>query len=246
MGTSSHSGRIVLVTGASRGIGRAVAKAFAGEGAHVIAIARPRSKSLLEELDDEIRAAGGEPPTLVPLDLKDGAAIDALGAAIFERWGKLDVLVGNAALLGSLGPLGHIDLKEWDQVMAVNVTSNWRLVRAMDPLLRASDAGRAVFVTSGVTRSFPAYWGTYSVSKAALEALAHTYAAEVEKTDIRVNMINPGPIRTAMRAKAMPGEDPETLPAPDQIAPLYLELGSPDCSRHDESVNFYEWAKIAR
>jgi NAD(P)-dependent dehydrogenase (short-subunit alcohol dehydrogenase family) len=218
------SGKIALVTGASRGIGRAMALMLAREGAHVIASAR--TVGGLEELDDEIRKAGGA-ATLVPLDIKDSEGVDRLGAAIFERWQKLDVLVGNAGILGKLSPIGHIDPSVWADVMATNVTANWRLIRSMDPLLRQARAARAVFLTSGAAVNFRAYWGAYSVSKAGLEALVKTYAAETATTPLRVNLLNPGPIATKMRAAAMPGEDAATLPSPDALAqaalPLFLD-----------------------
>jgi NAD(P)-dependent dehydrogenase (short-subunit alcohol dehydrogenase family) len=217
------AGRIAVVTGASRGLGRAAALALAKEGAHVIALARTQGG--LEELDDEIKKLGGS-ATLVPADLKDFAAIDRLGAAIFERWRKLDILVANAGVLGKLTPLAHVDQKVWDEVMAVNVTANWRLIRSLDPLLRASEAGRAVFVSSAAAQKCLAYWGPYSISKAALEAMVKTYAAEIATTAARANCFNPGPTRTRMRAQAMPGEDPMTLPAPEdgatQIVPMCL------------------------
>ncbi|MGL4323558.1 MAG: SDR family NAD(P)-dependent oxidoreductase [Beijerinckiaceae bacterium] len=223
---SSLQGRIAVITGASRGIGRAAALAMAKEGAHIIALAR--TSGALEELDDEIRAAGGESATLVPVDLKDFDALDRLGAAIHERWGKLDILFGNAGMLGPLSPLGHVPPKEWDTVMAVNVTANWRLIRSLDPLLRLSDAGRAVFVSSGAAHSCRAYWGPYAVSKAAVEAMARTYAEETrELTAVRVMLLNPGPLRTKMRAAAMPGEDPLTLKTPDDLAPHIVRLCSP-------------------
>lgn len=228
--------RIALVTGASRGIGRAAALAFAETGAHVVAVAR--TQGALEELDDEIRARGGAPATLVPLDLKDMAALDRLGAALHERWGKLDVLFGNAGILGDLTPLGHVDPKTWDTLMAVNVTANWRLIRSLDPLLRASDAGRAIFVSSGAAHKCTAYWGPYSVSKAALEALARTYAAETVETPVRVMLVNPGPLRTRMRASAMPGEDPETLRTPDDLAPHIVRLASPEWSETGKLYDF--------
>ena len=228
--------RIALVTGASRGIGRAAALAFAEAGAHVVAVAR--TQGALEELDDEIRARGGDPATLVPLDLKDMEALDRLGAALHERWGKLDVLFGNAGILGDLTPLGHVDPKTWDTLMAVNVTANWRLIRSLDPLLRASDAGRAIFVSSGAAHKCTAYWGPYSVSKAALEALARTYAAETVETPVRVMVVNPGPLRTRMRASAMPGEDPETLRTPDDLAPHILRLASPEWSETGKLYDF--------
>ncbi|MGH6855824.1 MAG: SDR family NAD(P)-dependent oxidoreductase, partial [Aestuariivirga sp.] len=192
--------RIAVVTGASRGIGRAAALALAKEGAHVIALARTQGG--LEELDDEIGKLGAK-ATLVPADIKDFDALDRLGAAIFERWKKLDILVGNAGILGKLTPLAHVDQKLWDEVMAVNVTANFRLIRSLDPLLRASEAGRAVFVSSAAAQQCPAYWGPYSISKAALEAMVKTYAAEIATTPVRVNCFSPGATRTRMRATAM-------------------------------------------
>lgn len=217
--------RIAVVTGASRGIGRAAALGLAEAGAHVIAVAR--TVGALEELDDEIRAKGGA-ATLVPLDLKDFAGIDRLGAAIFSRWGKLDMFLGNAGLLGAITPLAHLEPKVWDDVMTVNVTANWRLIRSLDPLLRRSDAGRALFLTSGVTNLFLPYWGAYAVSKVALEGLVRTYAGEVAQTKVRANLVNPGPLRTKMRAQAMPGEDPNTLRTPDALVPDLVRMLSPD------------------
>lgn len=216
--------RIAVVTGASRGLGRSIAVALAREGAHVIAMARTTGG--LEELDDEIKAMGGS-ATLVPADIKDYAAIDRLGAAIFERWKKLDILVGNAGVLGKLTPVAHLDQKVWDDVMAVNVTANYRLIRSLDPLLRASDAGRAVFVTSGLARKCWPYWGPYSISKAALEAMVKTYAGETATTSLRVNCFSPGATRTKMRATAMPGEDPETLPHPDEVGAQLVPMCAP-------------------
>jgi len=228
--------RIALITGASRGIGRAVALAFAREGAHVIATAR--TQGALEELDDEIGQLGGS-ATLVPLDLTDSAGIDRLGAAIFERWGHLDILVANAGILGDLSPLGHISPGDWDAILAINLTANWRLIRSFDALLRQAEAGRAVFVSSGAARNFKAYWGGYAVSKAALEALVKTYAAELENTStVRVNLINPGPVRTGLRAKAFPGEDPQTLPTPDDLAPLFVTMSAADYDQNGVVVNF--------
>jgi NAD(P)-dependent dehydrogenase (short-subunit alcohol dehydrogenase family) len=218
------AGRIAVVTGASRGIGRAMALALAQAGAHVVAVAR--TEGALTELDDAVKALGGT-ATLVPLDVRDGPGVDRLGGALYERYGKLDIFVGNAGVLGKLSPLGHVEPKTWDEVMAVNVTANWRCVRSFDPLLRRSDAGRAVFVTSGAAVKCLAYWGPYSVSKAALEALARTWAAETANTPVRVNLLNPGPIRTRMRAIAMPGEDPETLPPPETLAAAALPLFAP-------------------
>lgn len=221
-------GRIALVTGASRGIGRAVALELARAGAHIIALAR--TQGALEELDDAIRAEGSE-ATLVPCDLKDFEALDRLGAVIYQRWGKLDILIGNAGVLGSLTPLSHVDPREWDEVLAVNVTANWRLVRSLDIPLRTSNAGRAIFISSGIahTADTRAYWGPYAISKAALETLARTYAAETDTTSqVKVMIANPGPLRTRMRAHAMPGEDPETLKTPEDFAPSLLALCSPD------------------
>ena len=221
-------GRTALVTGASRGLGRAASLALADAGAHIIAVSRTIGG--LEELDDAIKAKGGE-TTLVPFDLTDGDAVDRLGAAIHERWGKLDMLFGNAGQLGILTPLTHLDVEMLEQTMAVNLTANWRLIRSMDPLLRQSDAGRALFVTSGAARNCRPYWGVYSVSKAALEALVRTYAAEMKSTHVKANLIDPGPLRTAMRAKAMPGEDPATLPEPESVTDSIVEMLSPGFDR---------------
>jgi NAD(P)-dependent dehydrogenase (short-subunit alcohol dehydrogenase family) len=214
-------GKIALVTGASRGIGAATARALAREGAHVVALAR--TSGGLEELDDAIRAEGGA-ATLVPLDLKDYAGIDRLGGVLHERYGRLDVLVANAGILGVTSPLPHIEPKVFEDAVAVNVTANWRLIRSLDPLLRASPAGRAVFMTSGAAFRIRAYWGAYAVTKAALEVLARTYAAETERTNVRVNLFNPGATRTRMRATAMPGEDPMTLPTPEEVAETVVPL----------------------
>jgi NAD(P)-dependent dehydrogenase (short-subunit alcohol dehydrogenase family) len=191
----------------------------------------------LEEADDEIKAAGGS-ATLVPLNLKDFEAIDRLGASIFERWGKLDAFLANAGQLGVLTLLSHLDPKVFQDLIDVNVTANWRLIRSLDPLLRRSDAGRALFVTSGAARKHTPFWGGYGMAKAALESLAFTYAAECASTNVRVNLINPGPMRTAMRARAMPGEDPNDLPPAQTIAPLIAELLSPSCTRNGELVSF--------
>jgi NAD(P)-dependent dehydrogenase (short-subunit alcohol dehydrogenase family) len=218
-------GKTALITGASRGIGAAAAEQFAAAGAHVVAVAR--TVGGLEELDDKIKAKGGT-ATLVPLDVTDYEGIDRLGGAIYERFGKLDVLVGNAGMLGPLSPLGHIDPKQWDNVFAVNVTANWRLIRSMDPLLRASDAGRAIFVSSGAATNVRAYWGPYAISKSALDTLVRTYAEETKNTPVRANVFNPGSTRTKMRAQAMPGEDPMTLPSAEEIAALILKLADPD------------------
>jgi NAD(P)-dependent dehydrogenase (short-subunit alcohol dehydrogenase family) len=216
--------RVALVTGASRGLGASAAVALAKEGAHIIAMARTQGG--LTELDDEIRRVGVS-ATLVPADIRDFDAIDRLGAAIYERWKKLDILVGNAGLLGKLTPLAHADPKMWDEVMAVNVTANYRLIRSLDPLLRASDAGRAVFVTSGLAQKCWAYWGAYSVSKAALEAMMKTYAAETATTSLRVNCFSPGATRTVLRAAAMPGEDPGKLPPPETVVAQLIPMCAP-------------------
>ncbi|MEA2951038.1 MAG: hypothetical protein QOJ96_558 [Alphaproteobacteria bacterium] len=218
------SNRIALVTGASRGIGAATALVLAKAGAHVLAIAR--TVGGLEELDDQIRAAGGS-ATLVPLDITDTPAIARLADALNKRYGRLDILIGNAAIVGSSSPLGHVEPKIWDSVVAINVTANWHLIRYLDPLLQKSDAGRAVFLTSGAASSAKAYRGPYSVSKAALDVLARTYAAETASTPVRVNLFNPGPTRTRMRATVMPGEDPATLPKPAQVAAKILDLCLP-------------------
>lgn len=232
--------RVALVTGASRGIGRAVARALAREGAHVIALAR--TQGALEELDDEIRALGQQ-ATLVPCSLEDGDALDRLGAAIYERWGKLDIFVANAGLLGTTTPLSHIDPPMWEKVMAVNVTANYRLIRSLDALLRASDAGRAVFLSSGAVHhdTMAAYRGLYTVSKSALETLARTYAAETATTSaVKVMVVNPGPLRTKMRAAVMPGEDPMTLKTPEEFAPKLVPLCRPDWTETNCIYDFPE------
>lgn len=223
------TGRVAVVTGASRGIGEAAALALAKAGAHVVAVAR--TVGGLEALDDLIKAAGGT-ATLVPLDLKDYPGIDRLGAALYERFGRLDMLLANAGLLGAITPLHHLDPKVFEEVMAVNVTANYRLIRSLDPLLRQSDAGRALFVTSGATRRCRPYWGAYSASKAALEALVRTWAAEVATTALKVNLLDPGRVRTRMRAQAAPGEDPLTLPEPATLAPAILRMLSPGTTEH--------------
>jgi NAD(P)-dependent dehydrogenase (short-subunit alcohol dehydrogenase family) len=218
------TGRVAVVTGASRGIGYFIAKELAAAGAHVIAVAR--TVGGLEELDDEIKAAGGN-ATLVPLDLADMAGIDRLGGAIHERWGKLDVLVANAGILGVIAPIGHVEAKVFDKVMLLNVTATWRLIRSVDPLLRLSDAGRAIVMSSGAAHSARAYWGPYAASKAAVEAMARSWADETKNLSLRINCVNPGATRTAMRAQAMPGEDPATLPHPSEIAKWIAPLASP-------------------
>ena len=198
VGTGRLAGRVALVTGASRGIGAAIARAYAKEGADLVLVSRTTGG--LEELDDEIRGISGKSSLLVPLDLKDFDAIDRLGAALYERYGHLDVLVGNAGILGTLSPLGHIAPKEFQEVMDLNLTANWRLLRVMDPLLRQSEAGRAIFVTSGAAKGPRAYWGTYAISKAALEMMVGIYAQEIQQTKVRANLIDPGRARTRMIA----------------------------------------------
>ena len=227
--------RIILITGASRGIGYAAALNLAKQGAHIIATARTQGG--LEDLDDAIKADGGL-CTLVPMDLKDYDAIDRLGAALNERFGRIDGLFANAGALGDITPVPHVTPKTWDNVFAVNTTANYRLIRSMDPLLRASDAGRALFVSTSVAQTPRAFWGAYGASKAALETFVSAYAQEVSVTNLKVNLLNPGATRTAMRAKAMPGEDPATLPAPEELAPLIAEMLSPDYSKTDEIVVF--------
>ncbi|MBF9234026.1 SDR family NAD(P)-dependent oxidoreductase [Microvirga alba] len=235
------SNRVAVVTGASRGIGRAAALALAEAGAHIIALAR--TQGALESLDDEIRAKGSS-ATLVPVNLKDLDALDRLGAAIYERWGKLDIVLGNAGILGELAPITHVDQPVWDEVMAINVTANYRLIRSLDPLLRASDAGRAIFVTSGAANKCNAYWGVYSISKAALNALVLTYAAETVTTPIKAMLINPGPLRTSMRRAAMPGEDPLTLKTPEDLAPHILKLALPSWSETGKIYDFTQDGKV--
>ena len=233
----SQEKRIALVTGASRGIGRALALELAQDNAHVIALARSQEK--LEALDDEIQALGGT-ATLAPCDITDYAALDRLGATIFERWGKLDVFVGNAAILGPLSPLAHVEPKDWDRVMAVNVTANWRLIRSLDPLLRNSGQARVAFLTSGVAHraDMKPFWGPYAISKAALEALARTYAAETRGDGVTVMLASPGPLRTQMRAQAMPGEDPQILKTPEEFAKKCLALLKPEWQ---ESARLYDF-----
>ncbi len=220
--TQRLAGKIALITGASRGIGAAVARKYAEEGAELILVAR--TVGGLEETDDAVQRIHGKPSTLVPLDLAKGDQIDALGAAIHQKFGRLDIVVGNAAILGSLSPVAHADPKMWQQVIDINLTANYRLLRSLDPLLKQSEAGRALFVTSGAAKAAFAYWGAYAVSKAGLEMLVRTYAAENAKTPVRANIIDPGIVATAMRAQAFPGEDPAVLPAPDKIVNLFVDL----------------------
>lgn len=226
-------GRIALITGASRGIGAAAAKRLAAEGAHVVLAAR--TVGGLEEVDDAVKALGGS-ATLVPIDLRQMEMVDALGAQVFERFGRLDILVGNAAILGSLSPLAHASPSEVDDVFTVNTIANYRLLRACDPLLRRAPAGRVIMVTSGAAAAPIAYWGPYAASKAAMEHLTLTYAAEVKQTNIRVNLLDPGAVRTRMRAKAFPGEDPASLPTPEQISDWFVTLSGNDAP-HGKRIN---------
>jgi NAD(P)-dependent dehydrogenase (short-subunit alcohol dehydrogenase family) len=233
------AGRIALVTGASRGIGRASAQALALAGATVIASAR--TQGALEELDDEVYAATGRRVVLMPFDLTDGDAIDRVGAALYERFARLDILVHAGAILGLMTPVSHLGPKEWNRVVAANLTAPYRLIRSLEPLLRQSDAGRALFFSSGVAANPRAFWGGYAATKAGLEALVRCWADEIENTPVRAGILNPGPVRTKMRAEAFPGEDPATLPEPSELAPLVLELVRPDLTPPTQTVNFQDW-----
>lgn len=237
--TGRLAGRVALVTGASRGIGAAVAARFAAEGARLILTARTTGG--LEETDDAVRKAApdGAGATLVPLDLRKADEIDLLAPAIAQRFGRLDVLVGNAGVLGTLSPMAHFEPKVWDEVFAVNVAANWRLIRALEPFLRAAPAGRAVFVTSGAAAAVVPYFGAYAASKAALEMMVRTWAAETTKTALRVNLLDPGIVRTRMRAQGFPGEDPARLPGPETVAGAFVDLADPACDRHGEVVRCY-------
>lgn len=231
--TKSLQGKTALITGASRGIGASAAKILAKEGAHVILIGR--TVGGLEAVDDEIKSFGGK-ATLMPLDLFKLDDLDALGPTLYQHFPKLDIFIGNAAMLGTLAPLGHLKPDEWQKVMDLNITANFRLIRTLDPLLKAAPNGRAVFVTSGITQDLKAYWGEYAVSKVALEALAKVYASECANTNVKVNILDPGRVRTAMRAQAYPGEDPQKRPHPDDIAPYFLKLVGDDCVMNGETL----------
>ena len=231
--------RIALVTGASRGIGRAAALALAAAGAQVVAVAR--TPGALEALDDEIRKLTGQPATLVPMDIAEGGGLDQLGQAIHQRFGRLDVLVHAAAILGPMTPVAHIEPSAWDRVVAVNLTASYRLIRSVEPLLRASDRPRAIFLTSGRAARPKAFWGPYGVTKAGLEHLVRTWADELEQTSIRAVLLDPSVMRTRMRAEAMPGEDPDILPDPSEIGPLILELAQVDLGHPTASVVFSDW-----
>lgn len=241
--TKSLKGRIALITGASRGIGYEAALGLAKAGAHVIALAR--TVGGLEELDDEINAAGGS-ATLVPLDIMDFDAIDRLGGSIHERWGKLDILLGNAGILGEITPLAQIKPALFEKLFAINVTANYRLIRSMDPLLQASDAGRALFMTSGSARTIKAFVGPYSASKAALEALVKAYAAENRLTNVCANLVDPGTLRTNMRAQYAPGENPDTVAAASEIVPSIVDLSSSNTLENGQIFDFpsQSWLKI--
>jgi NAD(P)-dependent dehydrogenase (short-subunit alcohol dehydrogenase family) len=227
------AGKIALITGASRGIGAAVAERFAREGAHLILAGR--TPGGLEEVDDRVNAAGGS-ATLVPFDLREFIKIDELAAALYQRYGRLDILVGNAGEFGTFSPLGHIDPKLWQEVVDLNLTANWRLIRAMDPLLRAAPAGRAVFVTSRLARDALPYYGPYAVSKAGLETMVRIYAGEIARTNVRANLIDPGTVRTRLRARIFPGENPETVAPPETVTDAFLDLAVPECLGNGEVV----------
>lgn len=239
---TSQTGRIALVTGASRGIGRACALGLAKAGAQVIACAR--SKASLEELDDEIFAATGQHATLIPFDLTDGDACDRLAAALYDRFGRVDTLVHAAGILGTLSPVTHHEPKDFDKIVTTNLTASWRLMRALELLLRQSETGRAVFFTTGkgITQG-RAFWGPYGATKAALETLVRTWNDELEITKVRATLLSPGPVRTRMRAAAYPGEDPMSIPHPDEIVPLMLELADPARTPPGDVVDFRDWQK---
>ena len=228
-------GRNVLITGASRGLGAALARRFAREGATVILLAR--TQGALEELDDAIRMETGHAAVLVPMSLLDSDTIDQVGATIYQRFGRLDVLIGNAGTLGSLSPLGHIDPPVWNEVVGVNATANYRLIRSLDPLLRRSGSGRAIFTGDSISEENIPYWGGYAASKAMLRSIVLTYAGEMRTTSVRVNLVEPGVMRTRLRATAFPGEPPEKSPPPESVVDTYVELALPSCTRHGEIVH---------
>ncbi|WP_293677242.1 SDR family NAD(P)-dependent oxidoreductase [uncultured Phenylobacterium sp.] len=239
MSESPLKDRIALVTGASRGIGHACALALAAAGAHVVAVAR--TQGALEALDDEIKAATGQPATLVAMDLAEADGLDQLGLALHNRFGRLDILVHAAAMLGPMTPVAHIEPKHWDKVVALNLTASYRLIRAMEPLLRASEHPRAIFLTSGRAIRPKAFWGPYGVTKAGLEHMVRTWADELEQTKVRAVLLDPSIMRTRMRAEAMPGEDPANLPDPSEIGPLIVELAQADLGLPSASVVFSTW-----
>lgn len=231
------AGKIGLITGASRGLGAAIAERFAGEGAHVVLVAR--TVGGLEETDDRVRAVGGS-ATLVPLDLRYFIKIDELAATLYQRYGRLDILVGNAAMFGSFTPMPHLDPALWSEVLDLNLTANWRLIRAMDPLLRAAENGRAIFVTTELAHSALPYYAAYAVSKAGLETMVRTYAGELGLTRVKANLIDPGPRRTRLRAHIFPGENPATVPPPETVTDAFVELAVPECDRNGEIITAAE------
>ena len=237
--TQLFTDKIALVTGASRGIGKVSALALAAKGAHIVATAR--TQAALEELDDEIVEATGKRATLVPLDLTEGDSIDQLGGAIHQRFGRLDLLVHAGAMLGGLSPVGHVAPKQWDKVIATDLTASFRLIRSMEPLLKAAGTSRAIFLTSRLAVAPRAFWAPYAASKAGLEALVRCWADEVEHIGIRAVLLDPGPMRTRMRAEAYPGEDPMTLPAPEEIGPLVVELAAGEHGLPNAAVTFASW-----
>jgi NAD(P)-dependent dehydrogenase (short-subunit alcohol dehydrogenase family) len=226
-------GAVALVTGASRGIGAATAIELGRLGAHVVIVARTQGG--LEETDDAIRAFGSS-ATLLPLDLREGGQIDAIGPSLFQRFGRLDVLVHAAGVLGKLTPVGHILPDDWAEVVAVNMASSWHLVRTCDPLLRLGPAGRAVFLTDSRARAPLAYWGAYGATKAGMEHLVLTWASEVRTTRLRVNLFDPGPVRSRLRSSAFPGEDPASVPPPETVAAAIADLCLPGEQRHGEVI----------
>ncbi|KQW71834.1 oxidoreductase [Phenylobacterium sp. Root77] len=237
-------GRIALVTGATRGIGRECALALAKAGAHVVAVGR--NQGALESLDDEIKEATGQTATLVPLDLLKGDDIDGLGLAIHQRFQRLDILVHAAAILGGLTPVSHIDPPMWDRVVSANLTATYRLIRSTERLLRESDAGRGIFFTSGRVERPKAFWGAYGATKAAVEHLVRTWADELENTTVRAALVDPGAMRTKMRAEAMPGEDPMDLPHPSEIGPLIVELAQAQLGLPTSNVRFSDWQSAGK
>ncbi|WP_375607713.1 MULTISPECIES: SDR family NAD(P)-dependent oxidoreductase [unclassified Bartonella] len=230
----SLHGRVALITGASRGIGYYLALELAARGAHIIALAR--TVSGLTELDNQIRKKGAH-ATLVPLDLHHMENIDALAISIAKRWKKLDIIVANAGILGTLSPIAHIENMVFEDVFQINLISQWRLMKAVEPLLRESDAGRAILLSSSVAHAARPFWGAYAASKAALEMIARCWAEELKQTPIKINCVNPGATRTAMRAEAMPGEDPQTLPTPQEVAKKIIHLLSPDLKETGKLFN---------
>jgi NAD(P)-dependent dehydrogenase (short-subunit alcohol dehydrogenase family) len=245
MSTSKRlAGRLALITGASRGIGRAIALRYAQEGAQIIAVAR--TQGALEELDDEVRKISGQPAVLIAESITDVAKINQVGAALHERFGKLDILVGSAGDLGQLSPMGHYKPKMWHDIFDINLHANWYLLAALDPLLRQSDAGRAIFVSSIVATEVRMYWGPYAVSKAALEHMVKIYALEMAHTNVRANIVNPGGVRTKMRAAAFPGEDPATLPAPEDIVDIFVDLAEASCDANGETFHAQKPTPVRR